>query len=288
MQAVDDVQDTPPSSVPPSQPPLLVFGVVCTVHVVPFHRSASGLKLLSLRVVASPVAVHCARPVQDTPSSTAPLKPRLAAVAAMPACGLIARIPAVVARPQGANRRRAGLFSRAAALLAGVPLAAVEPAAPAARAAGDAAAGPAAIIAPARTVATIPAPNAGTAARRDFRRRLTRHLVPLCGAGAPSPLAAPLLATRLPACPAMPSSVGSGPPATTANTSKTPKPGRRLAAVRTVFRSRLRLPVTAVVRGPVRSSRNVIRVQFRPLAGGGPGGWRRRGRSRSRDGSGRW
>jgi hypothetical protein len=194
---VDEVQDTPPSSVPPSQPPVLVVGVDCTAQLVPFHRSASGLRFLPVRVVAVPVAVHCDRPVQDTPSSNAPLKPGLAAVAARRACAVIEPLPLAPARSQGTSHRAAGLFTWAAALPEGVLLAA-----------GDAAAGPAAIIAPARTVAVIPAPSAGTVARRAFRRRLVRHLVPLCGAGAPSPLAACAAAMRLPACPAMSSSVG--------------------------------------------------------------------------------
>ena len=149
MQAVDEVQDTPPSSVPPSQPPVLVVGVDWTVQLVPFQRSASGLRFLPVRVVAVPVAVHCDRPVQDTPSRYAPLKPGPAAVAAVRACAVIraasrGRGPV----PGGEPPRRPGC-SRAAALLDGVLLAA-----------GDAAAGPAAIIAPARTVAVIPAPGA--------------------------------------------------------------------------------------------------------------------------------
>ena len=42
-------------------------GVDCTAHVVPFHRSASVWMFFPLRVVAIPVAVHWAFPVQDTP-----------------------------------------------------------------------------------------------------------------------------------------------------------------------------------------------------------------------------
>jgi hypothetical protein len=148
-------------------------------------------------VVATPVAVHCDRPVQDTPLRNAPLKPGKAAAAAMPACGVIARAPVALARAQGMSQRVAGLGAVAAA------------AAVAVRAVGDAAvaaAGPAVIIAPARTVATMAAPDAGAAARRDLRRRPVRHLVPPpAGPGVPLPLAAPVRATRVPA---MPSSVG--------------------------------------------------------------------------------
>ena len=75
----------------------------CTAHVVPFQRSASVLTFLPLRVLAIPVAVHWDRPVQDTPVRTAPLKPKLAAAAAVRACGLMARAPASAARPQRAK-----------------------------------------------------------------------------------------------------------------------------------------------------------------------------------------
>ena len=192
MHAVDEVQDTPPSSVPPSQPPVLVVGVDCTVQLVPFQRSARGLRFLPVRVVATPVAVHCDRPVQDTPLRKAPLKPGKARWRpAGSSCALL--------RPWPGSTERASAWPgwapqppRGGALLA----------------AGDAAAaaaGPVVIMAPARTVATIPAANAGAAARRDLRRRLIRHLVPPSGAGTPLPLAAPVLALRFPA---MPSSVG--------------------------------------------------------------------------------
>ena len=124
MQAVDDVQDTPPSSVPPSQPPVLVVGVVWTVQLVPFHRSARGLRFFPVRVVAVPVAVHCDRPVQDTPSRIAPLKPGLAAVVAARACAAIEPLPVALARCQGTSHGVAGLFTWAAALLDGVLLAA--------------------------------------------------------------------------------------------------------------------------------------------------------------------
>ncbi len=146
MQAVDEVQDTPPSSVPPSQPPVLVVGVDWTVQLVPFQRSASGLRFLPVRVVAVPVAVHCDRPVQDTPSRYAPLKPGRRGGARPARSSSALRL--APARSQGASHRAAGLLTAAAALLDGML-----------PAAGDAAAGPAAIIAPARTVAVIPAPE---------------------------------------------------------------------------------------------------------------------------------
>src|ERR1700722_20105100 len=181
-QVVDEVQDTPPVKVPPSRVREVGVGVDWTALVVPSQRSARVFPSLPLRVLASPVAVHCDRPVQETPTSSAPLKPNwFAAAAAIRACGvIIALAPAAVARPQWANRRRAGLLSRAAARLAGVLVASADGpprAVVAVWAAGDAAAaaaGPAPTIAPTRTTAVIPA--------------------------------------RLITCPAMPSSVGSGPP----------------------------------------------------------------------------
>src|SRR3984957_10959205 len=170
----------PPSRVPPSTVREVGVGVDCTAQAVPFQRSASVLTFLPLRVLAIPVAVHCDRPVQDTAVRAAPVKPRLFAAAAIRACGvIIALAPAAVARPQGKNRWRAGLVSRATALLAGVPAAAV-----AAWAAGVAAApaGPAASAAPPRPTAVTPAPSAAVAIR--------------------------VRATRLIPCPAMNSSVG--------------------------------------------------------------------------------
>ena len=200
------MQDTPPSRVPPSTVREVGVGVDCTVHAVPFQRSASVLVFLPLRVLAIPVAVHCDRPVQDTAVRTPPLKPRLFAVAAIRACGVIMALAPAVARPQGTNRWRAGLFSRATALLTGVPAAALADAAVAAWAAGDAAApaGPAASIAPPRTVAVIPAPSAAVAIR--------------------------VLAPRLIPCPVMHSSVGL-PPGMTSNTSRTSEPARRFAPI---------------------------------------------------------
>ena len=125
-QAVDEVQDTPPVKAPPCRVREVGVGVDWTAHVVPFHRSARVFTFLPLRVLASPVAVHCDRPVQDTPTSSAPVKPNGFAAAAIRACGvIIALAPAAVARPQGTNRRRAGLLSRATALLTGVPAAAL-------------------------------------------------------------------------------------------------------------------------------------------------------------------
>jgi hypothetical protein len=133
-------------------------------------------------------------------------------MAAIRACGvIIALAPAAVARPQRTNRRRAGLLSRATALLTGVPAAARAAAAVAACAAGAAAApaGPSVIIAPARTVTVMPAPSAAVAIR--------------------------VLATRLISCPVIPgpamhSSVGL-PPEMTSSTAMTPEPARRFAPI---------------------------------------------------------
>ncbi len=149
------------------------------------------------------------RPVQDTPYRTAPLRTGELAAAAVRACGVIAaRLPLPWPGPRGSSRRRAGLSSRATARLTGVLVAAADGppravvAAWAAGAAAAAAAGPAATIAPTTTTAVIPA--------------------------------------RLITCPAMPSSVGSGPPESLQTQSKTPKPARRLAAGPSVFRRRFR------------------------------------------------
>ncbi len=76
MQAVDEVQDTPRGrACRPAGLPEVGVGVDCMAQVVPFHRSARVFTFLPLRVLASPVAVHCDRPVQDTPTRAAPLKP---------------------------------------------------------------------------------------------------------------------------------------------------------------------------------------------------------------------
>ena len=197
------MQDTPPSRVPPSWPRVLVVGVDCMAQVVPFHRSARGLRFLPLRVVATPVAVHCDRPVQDTPERIAPLKPRRVRGCRSGPAGLIALGPGRLARAQGTNRGGPG-WSAGPPRCYGVPAADLAAAA-AGRVGGRCrrgSAGPAAIIAPPRTAAVMPAPSAAVAIR--------------------------VLATRLIPCPAMHSSVGL-PPGMTANTSKTPKPARRLA-----------------------------------------------------------
>src|ERR1700722_14874414 len=121
-QVVDEVQDTPPVKVPPSRVREVGVGVDWTAHVVPFQRSARVFTFLPLRVLASPVAVHCDRPVQETPTSSAPLKPNwFAAAAAIRACGvIIALAPAAGAPPPGANRRGGGVVGRAWARVAGV------------------------------------------------------------------------------------------------------------------------------------------------------------------------
>ena len=127
------MQDTPAASVAPSWPLVSGVGVVCTAHVVPFHRSARVRVFLPLRVLTSPVAVHWARPVQDTPISSAPVN----MAAAADACVIIACSPAAPGRVPNLSHRAPGPSSLVTALLPGVPVLAL-------RAAVAAAAGPAA------------------------------------------------------------------------------------------------------------------------------------------------
>ena len=141
---------------------------------MPFHRSARVRLFFPLRVVTSPVAVHWAFPVQDTPYSRAPVNSVGAADSAA-----IVRSPAAAGRIPGLSQRVPGRSSLLTAL-PGVPVRWARGEA-AAAAAGPAAASVQAAIMVITAARRVMPSSAGLAPLRSVQHIKDAQSTPLVG-----------------------------------------------------------------------------------------------------------